>query len=95
MRTWGAGRAGPIPAGGTVACGLDHSGGATLRVYPANPGTVNPYRFDGARRIHDAEEATVAKTQRGTKIVSVPAHTRKGPGGKTIKVDPHKRSTPN
>jgi hypothetical protein len=36
----------------------------------------------------------LAKTERGTKIVSVPGYTRKGPNG-PIKVGPHKRSTPN
>jgi len=36
----------------------------------------------------------MAKTEKGKKIVSVPAHTRKV-GGKTIKIPAHKRSTPN
>jgi hypothetical protein len=36
----------------------------------------------------------MAKTQRGTKIVTVHGYTRKGPNG-PVKVDPHKRSTPN
>lgn len=36
----------------------------------------------------------MAKTKKGSKIVSVPKHTRKV-GGKTVTVRPHKRSTPN
>ena len=36
----------------------------------------------------------MAKTKEGKKIVSVPGHKRQE-GGKTIKVRPHKRSTPN
>jgi hypothetical protein len=36
----------------------------------------------------------MAKTNAGRKIVSVPGYT-KNTGGKTIKVRPHKRSTPN
>lgn len=37
----------------------------------------------------------MAKTQEGKKKVHVPAHTRKGPDGKPVKVPEHYRSTPN
>ncbi len=39
----------------------------------------------------------MAKTQAGKKIVPVKPHTRRTPGGKrkTVKVDGHRRSTPN
>lgn len=39
----------------------------------------------------------MAKTRKGKKIVPVKPHKRKAPGGKkkTVKVDGHRRSTPN
>lgn len=37
----------------------------------------------------------MAKTKEGKKKVHVPAHTRKGKGGKKQKVKEHYRSTPN
>jgi hypothetical protein len=37
----------------------------------------------------------MAKTNAGKKIVPVKPHTRKGPGGKTVQVSGHRRSTPN
>jgi len=42
------------------------------------------------------KEKLVAKTLDGKKIVSVPPHARKKPGGKykTVKVPGHRRSTP-
>ena len=42
-----------------------------------------------------AEEADMAKTGKGKKIVPVKPHTRKRPGGGRVRVKPHRRSTPN
>jgi len=41
------------------------------------------------------EMLLMAKTGEGKKKVHVPAHTRKLPSGKVVKVPEHYRSTPN
>lgn len=37
----------------------------------------------------------MAKTAQGKKIVPVKQHSRKLPNGKTVRVKPHRKSTPN
>jgi len=60
----------------------------------ANGTNLNGYAFWGLGYM-PRKEAPMAKTEEGKKKVHVPSHTRELPGGKTVKVKEHYRSTPN